>query len=449
MNGFRTRTTGLGHFNANQPFGNNPFINVPADVNRNPFRLVMLDLGFVIRLRKLLVKIILPMGPLISGPLDELYPSTSNLKDLALHTILLVTQIMLLSSLPVLAVLFWLVPGVVPILFLIAFWIATWTFMRLLNGAPTTECLVGLPEGLEPVNNEHELWFFINGVATGKNWLQSNLDLLARTFQREIVGIHNTTYGFLFDLLECLIQRDLDYKSRDIRQGRAQIRAALAAPATKKLVLILHSQGGIEGSSILDWLLADMSHEVIGKLEIFTFGNAARHFNNPLVSKPSSPLVDESKGARGERVIKYIEQQVVLAIAISYLLGVSGVFYCQNYANTEDFVANLGVLSFTSPKAQPFADGNAFFGSVYTREGPGHLLNMHYLDKMFTMVNGQVDEDGNSFMNSLIPSRNSREDVNDPSQRKMIKDVSRLWQYRNGRKPVDEVGVPPIRPTPP
>jgi len=427
MNGFRTRTTGLGHFNANQPFGNNPFINVPADVNRNPFRLVLLDLGFVLHLRKLLIKIILPVGPMISGPLDELYPSKSNIKDLTLHIILVVTQIMLLASLPVVAILFWLVPGMVPVLFCIIFWLSTWIVMRFLNGAPTTECLVGLPDGLEPVNDEHELWFFINGVATGKNWLQSNLNLLARTFQREIVGIHNTTYGFLFDLLECLIQRDLDYKSRDIRQGRAQIRAALAAPATKKLVLILHSQGGIEGSSILDWLLADMSHEVIAKLEIFTFGNAARRFNNPLVSKPSSPLVDESKGGRGERVIKHIE----------------------HYANTEDFVANFGVLNFTSPQAQPFADGNAFFGTVFTREGPGHLLNMHYLDKMFTMVNGRVDDNGNPFMNSVIPSRRSRGEAEIPGQQKMIKDISRLWQYRNGMNPVDEIYVPPVRPTAP
>jgi hypothetical protein len=54
-----------------------------------------------------------------------------------------------------------------------------------------------------------------------------------------------------FDLLECLIQRDLDYKTQDIRQGRSQIRAALSAAGTRKVVLILHSQGGIEGSSIL------------------------------------------------------------------------------------------------------------------------------------------------------------------------------------------------------
>lgn len=179
MNGFRTRTTGLGHFNANLPFGNNPFVNVPSDVNRNPFRLLLLDFGFVIHLRRLLVKIILPIGPLISGPLDELYPSRSNLMDLALHFILLTTQIMLVLLLPVVAVLFWLVPGVVPIVFLVTFWIATWIVMRLLNGAPTTECLVGLPEGLEPANDEHELWFFINGVATG--YAEHSLDLRSQS----------------------------------------------------------------------------------------------------------------------------------------------------------------------------------------------------------------------------------------------------------------------------
>lgn len=142
MNGFQARPTGLGQFNPNQPFGNNPFITIPSDLNRNPFRLLLLDLGFVFHLRKLLIKIILPLGPLISGPLDELYPSWSNLKDLTFHFILLFTQIILLASLPVLAVVFWLVPGVVPIIFLITFWAATWIFMRLLNGARTVRLVL-------------------------------------------------------------------------------------------------------------------------------------------------------------------------------------------------------------------------------------------------------------------------------------------------------------------
>jgi hypothetical protein len=146
------------------------------------------------------------------------------------------------------------------------------------------------------------------------------------------------------------------------------------------VVLILHSQGGIEGSSILDWLLAGLSTDIMSKLETFTFGNAARHFNSPLLANPSLEP-DESKGGRGERVIKHIE----------------------HYANSKDLVANIGVLKFTSPGAQPNADGNAFSGQVFKREWTGHLLNMHYLDTMFKEdENGKVDDSGNDFMNSWI-----------------------------------------------
>lgn len=166
-NGFLKRTTGLGQVNENEPFGNNPFINIPADTDRNPCRLVLTDLGYIFQFQTLLIKIILPLYPLISGELDELYPSWPNIKDLTLHTFLLVTQFLLLVSLPALAVMFWFVPGVAHIIFGTILWGATWVVMRLLNGWPTTQCLVGMPDGLDPVNDEKELWFFINGVATG------------------------------------------------------------------------------------------------------------------------------------------------------------------------------------------------------------------------------------------------------------------------------------------
>jgi len=367
----------------NDPFGNNPFVSIPYDIN--PLRLVWLDILSIFELSKLLLLTVAPLRPCLSGPLDELYPSWANMTDMFLHTILIIIQLALILTLPIMTVLFWFLPGLVSLAFVLTMLVVTLVVMRLLNGGPISECYVGLPEGKMPVNDEHELWFFINGITIGKHWLQGNLDLLARTFQREIVGIHNPTKGMFFDLLECLIQRDLDYKTQDIRQGRAQIRSALAAAGTKKVVLILHSQGGIEGSSILDWLLADLSIDVMSRLEIFTFGNAARHFNNPLLPHPLTNG-DQSKGGRGERVIKYIE----------------------HYANSEDLVANIGVLKFTSPKAQPYADGNAFAGQVFKRNGTGHLLNMHYLDTMFKMVDGRVDETGNEFMNSLVGTQDRR-----------------------------------------
>ncbi len=74
-------------------------------------------------------------------------------------------------------------------------------------------------------------------------------------------------------------------------------------------------------------------------------------------------------------------------------------------------MANIGVLKFTSleERAREGGDGDngvgsgGFKGMVFRREGSGHLLNMHYLDNMFRMKDGRVDEDGNEFMNSLVP----------------------------------------------
>jgi hypothetical protein len=188
----------------------------------------------------------------------------------------------------------------------------------------------------------------------------------------------NISKGLIFDILECLIQRDLDYKTGDIRQGRAQIRAAIDAPATKKVVLILHSQGGIEGASILEWLFAELSYDKMRKLEVFTFGNAARKFSNPVLSED----VDKQNIRTGHqvRVIKHIE----------------------HYANSEDFVANIGVLQFTSTAKRYAPDSTWFSGRVFERTGPGHLLNLHYLDTMFHMANGVVDEH-NDFMDSKVP----------------------------------------------
>lgn len=53
------------------------------------------------------------------------------------------------------------------------------------------------------------------------------------------------------------IQRNLQYATNDIRQAYVSIKAALYDEKIKKVVFILHSQGGLEGSMIVDWLLAE------------------------------------------------------------------------------------------------------------------------------------------------------------------------------------------------
>jgi hypothetical protein len=209
MNHVKAKKSGTGEFNANEPFGNNNFISIPFDTN--PRRLVWLDILSIFGLAKLLLLVVAPLTPCASGPLDELSPTWSNMTDIFLHTILIIIQFLLILMLPVITVLFWFLPGLVSLAFVLAMLVVTLAIMRLLNGGPISECYVGFPEGQMPVNDERELWFFINGITIGyvdiingkkerklsshfrKHWLQANLDLLAQTFQREIVGIHNPT----------------------------------------------------------------------------------------------------------------------------------------------------------------------------------------------------------------------------------------------------------------
>jgi hypothetical protein len=208
MNSVNAKKSAKGEFNPNEPFGNNSFISIPSDIS--PRRLVWLDILSIFANFKLLPRVVAPLTPCVSGPLDELSPTWSNITDMLLHTILIVIQLTLILTLPLMTLLFWFLPGLVSLAFVVAMLVVTLVVMRLLNGGPISECYVGLPDGQMPVNDEHELWFFINGITIGyvdtinstitqadshsrKHWLQSNLDLLAQTFQREIVGIHNPT----------------------------------------------------------------------------------------------------------------------------------------------------------------------------------------------------------------------------------------------------------------
>ena len=134
---------------------------------------------------------------------------------------------------------------------------------------------------------------------------------LARTFKRPILGIHNPTFGILFDVIECCLQRTWSYPTLDIRDASAQIVQLLQDPEVKKVVLIAHSQGAIEAGMALDWCFATIGHKELAKLEVYTFGNASNHFNSP-------------RNSAGRRLIQHIE----------------------HYANRNDWVARFGVLAF-------------------------------------------------------------------------------------------------------
>ncbi|KAF9776477.1 hypothetical protein IL306_005333 [Fusarium sp. DS 682] len=231
--------------------------------------------------------------------------------------------------------------------------------------------------------------------------------------------------GVVFDLIQCLIQRALLYATQDVRECYILVKNALLDDQKKKVIFILHSQGGIEGGMIIDWLLDEMPLDKMQKLEVYTFGNLANHFSNPYRGNDTrSP------------VIPHIE----------------------HYVNEKDFACRFGVLNFTRHYTQ---NENRFAGKVFINRGGGHQLNQHYLDDMFPLdKNLQKTRDAREgdFMHRKVRVRKdgtikettkaelpagfivtseegSKDGVMKPDDVPRMGDLSRLWKYRNGQLP--------------
>jgi len=66
--------------------------------------------------------------------------------------------------------------------------------------------------------------------------MQSNINRLALTFGRPVLGVHNKTSGVIFDVLQCLIQRNFNYATMDIRDGYKIVKSTLYNPNLTKVI---------------------------------------------------------------------------------------------------------------------------------------------------------------------------------------------------------------------
>lgn len=89
---------------------------------------------------------------------------------------------------------------------------------------------------------QHESWLYVNGICCGRTWLALNCERLAGMFGRRIMGINNRTYGFVFDILESIIQRCFGYTTVDARHLYATVQRELRDANITRVVLIAHSQ---------------------------------------------------------------------------------------------------------------------------------------------------------------------------------------------------------------
>lgn len=301
--------------------------------------------------------------------------------------------------------------------------------------------------------------------------------------------------GIIFDVLQCLLQRNFQFATQDVRTGYARLKGYLYDAEVTKVVFILHSQGGIEGGLIIDWLLQEVPRDLMMKLEVYTFGCAANHFNNPHARVEDQSLAFSSsksrKGGMFHSTGSSLQQVSDAAHEHPAHTAESGkvIAHIEHYGHTEDFVARWGVLNYLTTKTGPTIP--RYMGRIFVRAAMGHQFIGHYLDGMFPLKRkrnssgdevpftgadncsafmeedmgfDEINEDGDmnreavSAFSSDESSSSSSDDQDEVSvastssrgnavktnaMRAMypsglkVKDLSRLWKYRNGRCPVD------------
>ena len=184
--------------------------------------------------------------------------------------------------------------------------------------------------------------FFINGVAVDEHWLQVNCKTLEAFLGYRVEGIYNETNGILIDVIECFLQRNLNFYTGPVLNAAAAVEAALRSG--NKVVLIGHSQGGIIVSLVIDHLMENYPALLAaGNLEVYTFASAADEFLSP-----AHPMV------------------------------------VKHYANMFDVVACLGILGchltcsiIRAILGPPYGE---YYGQVFINPWTfGHLLSTFYV----------------------------------------------------------------------
>jgi hypothetical protein len=194
-----------------------------------------------------------------------------------------------------------------------------------------------------------------------------------------------------------------------VRSCYAIIKSTLYNPSLTKVVFILHSQGAIEGGMIIDWLLQEVPQDLLAKLEVYTFGNAANHFNNPhlhllsqqaAVDHPNAVTMTTTRASvhfhdDAPSAAKNGKEGELPKPQFSKQSSTSGktIRYIEHYAHTSDFVALWGVLAYTSSYSLS-PSSPRFMGRVFERQGEGHQFNQHYLDNMFPLKKCSGDDKG-------------------------------------------------------
>ncbi|KAL5614986.1 hypothetical protein BROUX41_005051 [Berkeleyomyces rouxiae] len=198
-------------------------------------------------------------------------------------------------------------------------------------------------------------------------------------------------------------------------------------PGIEKVVIVSHSQGSLITSIVIDWVLQELPRDLVKKMEIYTFGNAANHFNSPSRSISNSqvpsyagPVTGSSHGLDSESLPSTETTNLLLPNRTTLhegpikAAGDRAIYHIEHYAHTTDFVSQISVLYFTHMK-QPHDHIPNYTGRIFARTSVstgGHQFVQHYLDGMFPVEKNESGEytavEDSEFMNSILTTVDRR-----------------------------------------
>lgn len=224
-----------------------------------------------------------------------------------------------------------------------------------------------------------ERWFFINGIATGRDLARRNVTALYRMFRRPFTLIHNPTHGLLEDLVECALQKFTNINTEPVARAFLHIADALLDDRVEAVVVIAHSQGTMVMGDVLDLIYGSFSPRCFEltnmyKEEFESFMSTSTGTVNSAQLQERQRRLREKGGAVVEKLQLYMFSNA--ASRMCYLDPERRIPHIESYANEHDIVARLGVLA---RPAFHHEDLLHIDGSLFTCRRYGHLLNAHYL----------------------------------------------------------------------
>jgi hypothetical protein len=142
--------------------------------------------------------------------------------------------------------------------------------------------------GVTPRNNPNptETFIYVNGISNDKDTQFNSMQQIADRTGAKVVGVHNATEGMVADLAQC-VKDKLDKGTNPAVDSLADTVYA-ELKAGRSVHLMAHSQGGLVTSRALtdvanrlrieDGMSRSQVEQMLGKVNVETFGGAAGHY---------------------------------------------------------------------------------------------------------------------------------------------------------------------------